>query len=54
MIDDCEEDWANGDGWDYAHFRYMTPTLMDVEKVIQQTFRSVAGSRRPPQAEAYF
>ncbi len=41
MIDDCEDDWANGSGWDYAHFRYMTPTLIDAEKVIRETFTSV-------------
>jgi len=38
LVDDCEADWENGSGWDYAHFRQMTPTLVDVPRVLQQTF----------------
>ncbi|KAK0715570.1 S-adenosyl-L-methionine-dependent methyltransferase [Lasiosphaeris hirsuta] len=39
MIDDVEDEWANGSGWDYAHFRSMSLVLRDLQKTIDQTYR---------------
>jgi len=38
MIDDVEDEWANGPDWDFAHFRGMALTLRDLQKAVDQTF----------------
>lgn len=38
VIDDCESEWANGSGWDFAHFRQMVGFLLDPDRVIKTTF----------------
>lgn len=39
MVDDVEDEWANGSGWDFAHFRSMALVLRDPQKAVDQTFR---------------
>lgn len=41
MIDDVEDEWASGSGWDFAHFRSMALVLRDLQKAVDQTFRWV-------------
>jgi len=52
LVDDCEAEWVNGSGWDFAHLRQMTPTLTDVPRVVEQIFAYVRPSpaHRPPAA----
>ncbi|KAK3680567.1 S-adenosyl-L-methionine-dependent methyltransferase [Podospora appendiculata] len=38
IVDDIEDEWASGSGWDYAHFRNMAVILRDLQKVVDQTF----------------
>jgi hypothetical protein len=39
MVDDCEDDWANGPDWDLVHFRQMAAHLGDVDRCIYQAFQ---------------
>jgi len=39
IIDDVEDEWASGDGWDLAHFRTMALVLRDLQRAVDQTFR---------------
>ncbi|KAK3318839.1 S-adenosyl-L-methionine-dependent methyltransferase [Apodospora peruviana] len=39
MIDDVEDDWMSGSGWDFAHFRSMALVLRDLQRAVDQTFR---------------
>ncbi|KAK0721631.1 S-adenosyl-L-methionine-dependent methyltransferase [Lasiosphaeria miniovina] len=39
IIDDVEDEWASGSGWDFAHFRTMALVLRDLQKAVDQTFR---------------
>ena len=39
MIDDVEDEWASGGGWDFAHFRSMALVFRDLQRVVDQTFR---------------
>ncbi|GAB1319386.1 Helix-turn-helix, Psq [Madurella fahalii] len=39
IVDDIEDEWASGSGWDFAHFRSMALVLRDLQKVVDQTFR---------------
>jgi trans-aconitate methyltransferase len=39
MIDDVEDEWASGSGWDFAHFRSMALVLRDLQRAVDQTFR---------------
>ncbi|KAK3323871.1 S-adenosyl-L-methionine-dependent methyltransferase [Cercophora scortea] len=39
IVDDIEDEWASGSGWDYAHFRNMAVILRDLQKAVNQTFR---------------
>jgi len=39
VIDDVEDEWANGVGWDFAHFRSMALVLRDLQRGVDQTFR---------------
>lgn len=41
MIDDIEDEWANGPDWDFVHFRGMALTLRDLQKAVDQTFEYV-------------
>ena len=36
IVDDIEDDWVNGDNWDYVHLRCMTAWLKDKPKVLKQ------------------
>lgn len=38
VIDDCESEWANGSGWDFAHFRQMAGFLAHPDQVLEKTF----------------
>ncbi|KAK3989324.1 putative methyltransferase [Cladorrhinum sp. PSN332] len=38
MVDDVEDEWASGSGWDFAHFRGMALTLRDLQRACDQTF----------------
>jgi len=39
VIDDVEDEWANGGEWDFAHFRNMALVLRDLQRVVDQTFQ---------------
>ena len=39
VIDDVEDEWANGGEWDFAHFRSMALVLKDLQRVVDQTFQ---------------
>jgi len=41
LVDNCEEEWLNGSGWDFVHFRHMAPHLKDVDKVVSQVFENL-------------
>lgn len=42
MVDDVEDEWASGSGWDFAHFRGMAVVLRDLQTAVNQTFRYAA------------
>lgn len=42
MVDDCEDDWLNGFGWDFVHLRQMSGMVRNIEKVILQSFEWVS------------
>lgn len=39
IVDDAEDEWASGSGWDFAHFRGMTLVLRNLQKAVDQTFQ---------------
>ncbi|KAK8064381.1 hypothetical protein PG994_007019 [Apiospora phragmitis] len=41
LIDDCEDEWLNGDGWDLVHFRTMSAVLKNVPKMCEQAFANL-------------
>ncbi|KAH6657156.1 S-adenosyl-L-methionine-dependent methyltransferase [Truncatella angustata] len=41
LIDDCEEDWLNGDNYDLVHLRFMSPVLKNVPRMCQQAFTNL-------------
>ncbi|KAI1074888.1 S-adenosyl-L-methionine-dependent methyltransferase [Whalleya microplaca] len=41
VIDDCEDTWLNGSGWDLVHLRGMSPILKDASKLCAQTFANL-------------
>ncbi|KAK7999289.1 hypothetical protein PG990_011889 [Apiospora arundinis] len=41
LIDDCEDEWLNGDGWDLIHFRTMSAVLKNVPKMCEQAFANL-------------
>ncbi|KAI4594494.1 hypothetical protein KJ359_008283 [Pestalotiopsis sp. 9143b] len=41
IIDDCEEEWLNGDNFDLVHMRFMSPVLKDVLKMCSQSFANL-------------
>ncbi len=38
VVDDLEDDWVYGSGWDYVHFRDMAVHLQKLQKTIDQVF----------------
>jgi len=36
LVDDIEDEWVNGDGWDYVHLRCMTAWLKNVPKLFER------------------
>ncbi len=38
VVDDCEAEWVNGSGWDFAHFRQTALFLTDVETMLPLPF----------------
>ncbi|KAI1333883.1 S-adenosyl-L-methionine-dependent methyltransferase [Xylariaceae sp. FL0016] len=38
LIDDCEDEWLNGHGWDLVHLRSMSPIIKDNARLCRQTF----------------
>ncbi|KAH8193698.1 hypothetical protein TruAng_012135 [Truncatella angustata] len=41
LIDDCEDEWLNGDNYDLIHLRVMSPVLKDVPKMCRQAFTNI-------------
>ncbi|KAI1850903.1 hypothetical protein JX265_007228 [Neoarthrinium moseri] len=41
LIDDCEDEWLNGDNYDLVHLRTMSPILKDVPKMCRQAFANI-------------
>lgn len=41
IIDDCEEEWLNGDNFDLVHLRFMSPVLKDVPKMCAQSYANL-------------
>ncbi|KAF3017869.1 hypothetical protein E8E14_012634 [Neopestalotiopsis sp. 37M] len=41
IIDDCEEEWLNGDNFDMVHLRFMSPVLKDVPKMCAQSYANL-------------
>ncbi|KAK8017096.1 hypothetical protein PG993_015285 [Apiospora rasikravindrae] len=41
LIDDCEDEWLNGDGWDLVHFRTMSAVLKNVPKMCEQAYANL-------------
>ncbi|KAI0121216.1 S-adenosyl-L-methionine-dependent methyltransferase [Xylariales sp. AK1849] len=41
IIDDCEDEWLNGDNYDLVHLRTMSPVLKDVPKMCKQAFDNI-------------
>ncbi|KAK7986931.1 hypothetical protein PG996_006459 [Apiospora saccharicola] len=41
LIDDCEDEWLNGDNWDLIHFRTMSAVLKNVPKMCEQAFANL-------------
>ncbi|KAK7913828.1 S-adenosyl-L-methionine-dependent methyltransferase [Apiospora marii] len=41
LIDDCEDEWLNGDGWDLVHFRTMSAVLKNVPKMCEQVYANL-------------
>ncbi|KAK4228587.1 Trans-aconitate 2-methyltransferase [Podospora fimiseda] len=41
LVDDVEDEWGNGKGWDFAHFRGMALTLRNIQRVCDQTFENL-------------
>ncbi|KAM7214214.1 Trans-aconitate 2-methyltransferase [Rhypophila decipiens] len=39
VIDDVEDEWASGSGWDFVHFRSMALVLRDLQRAVDQSFR---------------
>lgn len=39
IVDDLEDDWVYGSGWDYVHFRGMAVILRNLQKTVDQVFR---------------
>ncbi|KAM7195522.1 Trans-aconitate 2-methyltransferase [Rhypophila sp. PSN 637] len=39
VIDDVEDEWASGGGWDFVHFRSMALVLRDLQRAVDQSFR---------------
>ncbi|KAK4176966.1 putative methyltransferase [Triangularia setosa] len=39
MIDDVEDEWANGSNWDFVHLRGMALVLRDLQKAVDQIYR---------------
>lgn len=46
LVDDIEDDWLNGTGWDFAHFRVMANNLRNLEGMMDQVFTYVGKLRR--------
>ncbi|KAH8655183.1 S-adenosyl-L-methionine-dependent methyltransferase [Xylariales sp. PMI_506] len=38
LVDDCEDEWLNGDNYDLVHLRTMSPVLKDIPKMCRQAF----------------
>jgi hypothetical protein len=38
IVDDIEEDWLNGSGFDLVHLRQMFPVLKNPDKVLSQSY----------------
>ena len=38
IVDDVEEDWLNGSGYDFVHVRQVFPFIKNTTKVINQSF----------------
>lgn len=41
IIDDCEDEWLNGDNYDLVHFRFMAPVLKDMPKMCKQAIDNI-------------
>ncbi|CAP71748.1 uncharacterized protein PODANS_6_7000 [Podospora anserina S mat+] len=39
MIDDVEDEWANGSDWDFVHLRGMALVLRDLQKAVDQIYQ---------------
>ncbi|KAI1169720.1 S-adenosyl-L-methionine-dependent methyltransferase [Nemania sp. FL0916] len=41
MVDDVEDTWENGDGWDFVHLRNMIPILKDPVDLLKKIFENL-------------
>ncbi|GJC84203.1 secondary metabolism regulator LAE1 [Colletotrichum liriopes] len=39
LVDDAEDDWLNGDDFDFVHFRMMSMSLKKIDKVIGNSYK---------------
>lgn len=38
VVDDAEDEWAHGDGFDLIHSRHLIPAIKDADKLAKQAF----------------
>ncbi len=47
LVDDIEDEWTHGGGWDLVHLRCISPWLKDQPKLFQHAIEWVAWTPHP-------
>ncbi|KAH8896217.1 S-adenosyl-L-methionine-dependent methyltransferase [Thozetella sp. PMI_491] len=41
LVDDIEDEWMNGDNWDFVHMRCISPWLKDTSKLLKTAYQNL-------------